>query len=166
MKITIAILSLVTLIATSACRSTRIDPLTGQPVSEFDPVKTEQVKAALEPIGSSLVRRVIVNSPQNSDEIATYLRGVGSIFCQMSANNDFDPVYLASAAEVLTAKYQAKLAQEIIDLKNALIAIYKINYESRFRAELSPEEWPKNVADLICAVVDRGLKDAGKPGVK
>ena len=156
--------SLGLLLAVSGCTTKVIDPATGQSTTQFDPVKTEQVKALLEPIGAGAVRRIITNSPQHSDEIAGYFRAVGSVFCQMSANNDFDPAYLIGAADAATAKFQANVPQEAIDVKNALVALYKVNFEGRFRAELPPDKWPKNVADVICVSIDQGLKDSGKPG--
>lgn len=153
-------------LALTGCKTTRIDPTTGQTTKEFDPVKTAQIKAALEPIGSSAVRRVIKNSPEHSAEIAGYFRAVGSAFCQMSEKGDFDPAYLVGAVDTATAKLQEHVPGEAIEIKNALIACYKIGYEGRFRAELPADQWPKNVADLICACIDQGLKDTGRPGAR
>jgi hypothetical protein len=56
--------------------------------------------------------------------------------------------------------------QIAIDVKNAVIAIYKIYYGDRFKAELPPDGWVRNVADVLCVSIDQGLKDAGKIGCK
>ena len=82
----------------------------------------------------------------------------------MSATSQFDPAYLIGAADQATLPFQANVPAEAIDAKNGVIALYKIIYANRFNAELSPEKWPKNAADVICASIDQGLKDAGKPG--
>lgn len=132
----------------------------------YDPVKTEQVKAAVTPVIASVVRRVIVNSPQHSDEIALYLRAVGSVFCSASASGSLGPEQVLAALDAATAGLQTGVEPEIIDAKNVLLALYRINYADRFKAELPADQWPKNVADVICAAIDQGLKDAGKPGVR
>lgn len=161
------ILSLPLVLALSAgiftgCTTT--NPTTGE--TAYDPVKTEQVKAAVTPVVASVVRRVINNSPQHSEEIANYLRAVGAVFCSASASGSLGPEQIIAAADAATAGLQANVEPEIIDGKNLLLALYKINYADRFKASLPPDKWPKNVADVICASIDQGLKDAGKPGVK
>ncbi len=132
----------------------------------YDSVKTDQVKAALTPITASVVRRVILTSPQHADEIALSSRAVGSVFCSAAASGSLGPEQVLAAVDAATAGLQAGVDPEIIDAKNALLAIYRIFYGDRFRAELPADKWPRHVADLICASIDQGLKDAGKPGVK
>lgn len=146
----------------SGCKTA--NPTTG--VKEFDPVKTEKVKAAIEPIVSSAVRRVVASNPKHSDEIALYLRAVGGAVCSISDTGEASPETLIAAIDAATVNLQAGVDPEIIDGKNAIIAVYKILYADRFKAELPPDEWPKNVCDVICQAIDQGLKDAGKPGVR
>ena len=158
----IAILATALMASITACKTT--DPVSGE--RRFDPVKTEQVKASIEPVISSVVRRVIDNSPENSDAIATYLRAVGGVFCSASASGALGPEEIINAADMATSGLQGGVEPEIIDAKNVLIALYKLNYGDRFRATLPADMWPKNVADVLCAAINQGLIDAGKAGVQ
>ncbi len=137
-----------------------------RPARVYDPVKTQQVKDAVAPVIGSIVRRVINNSPQHAAEIASYFHAVGAVFCSASQTGQLGPEQVLAALDAATSELQAGLDDEIIDGKNLLLALYKINYGDRFKAELPPDQWPKNVADVICESIDRGLKDAGKPGVR
>lgn len=139
---------------------------TNKPV---DVVKVQQVKDAITPVAASAVRRVILNSPEHSDELAVYFRSLGSVFCAMSDTGEFSPVTLITAVDNATLPYQLQLQgdeQIAIDIKNAVVAVYKIYYGDRFKAELPPDSWVKNLADLLCDSINQGLKDAGKPGIK
>lgn len=149
-------------LALVACKST--NPATGK--KEYDPVKTEQVKAAVEPILASGVRRVLANNPEHGDEIAGYMRSVGYVFLSASESGELGPEQIIEAADRATAGLQNGVDPAIIDGKNALIALYRILYGDRFKAELPPDKWPKHVADVIAQAVDQGLKDAGKPGLR
>lgn len=145
----------------TACRS--VNPTTGQ--KEFDPVKTQAVKDTVQPLAAGAVRRVIQNSPQHSDAIAEYFRSIGTAFCKMDATGNFSPQVLVDAADAATAKLQAGVDPYVIDLKNGIVALYKLNFGARFNAELSPERWPAFVASVFCNGIGQGLKDAGKPGI-
>lgn len=159
-RIVCAVLTIAAVCIFAGCRST--NPTTGQ--REYDPVKTEQVKAAIEPIAAGAIRRVLQNSPQHSDQIAGYLRSIGGIFCAMETNGNFSAEYLITEADKLTAPLLKD--NYVVDIKNAILALYRINYADRFKAELPPDKWPRHVASLFCASIDRGLKDAGKPGIR
>ena len=125
------------LLVLPACKST--DPTTGE--KKFDPVKTEQVKAAIEPLVAGGVRRVIANSPQHADDIASYFRNLGTVFCKMRDSGQFSPDYLVAEADKATAPLQAKVDQYAIDLKNGVLSLYRIFYADRLRAELPPDKW-------------------------
>ena len=145
----------------TGCKS--VNPQTG--VKEYDPVKTDQVVAALEPIGASAIRRVLKNSPEHSDEIAGYMRSVGMVFYRMESTGEFDPAYVIAELDQIGSPYIPEDLDYVVDIKNALLALYKINYGDRFRAELPPDQWPRQVARLICSSINDGLKDAGKPKI-
>lgn len=147
------------LLVFTACKS--INPTTG--VREYDPVKTESVKAALEVPVKGGIRRSILNSPQHSDEIANYFRSVGSVFCKMQTTAQFEPSTLID--ELNKFKIPQLENQIVADVKDAMVAIYRILYAQRFTAELSPEKWPYHVADFFCKAINTALIDAGKPGV-
>ena len=137
---------------------TTVNPVTG--VRAYDPIKTAQVKASVEPIVASVVRRVA------SEKNEVYIRAVGVAFCAVSTSGQLSPVTMMEIVDAATFNLQQGVDPTVIDAKNLLVALYKINYGDRFTAELPPDKWPKNVADVICNAIDQGLKDKGLAGVK
>ncbi len=126
------------------------------------PVSREQMQAALLPVGAGAVRRAILNSPEHADATADYARAVSEVFCGMSDTSQFDPTFLILALDTATANMQDGVDPLVIDAKNALIAIYRIAWADRYRAELPPEGWLKFTADFVCASIRQGLRDAGQ----
>jgi len=155
------ILGLAFLVTMSACKT--VNPETGQ--AEFDPVRTESVKAAIEPVITGTIRRVLNRNPKHAVEIANYIREGGKVFCEMDATGKFDPLFLAGRLDALFVPQIGADLELLLTLKDSAIALYKINYAQRLTAELPPEEWPRQVANLFCNGIDRGLKSAGQPGV-
>lgn len=134
----------------------------------FDPVKTQNVKDALQAPIERAAARIIVNSPQHSAEIAKYFAAVGLVFCEMKDSGQFDPTtLLAGLDRALPANVGSdETFQYLLDFKSAAAALYKQFWNDRFRAELPPDQWPYQVADLFCASIDQALKDAGQPGIR
>lgn len=163
MKHLILLLCASTLIFCGCKTTTNSD---GTPISTYDPVKTQQLKDALTPVVSGGIRRIILNSPGHDQELCNYFRAVGSVFCEMSKNGEFSPIILVNAIDSATAELQTGIDPYAVDIKNATVAIYKIYYGDRFRAELPPDKWPKNVCDVICDAIDLALRDLGKTGIK
>jgi hypothetical protein len=128
----------------------------------YDPVKTAQVKAALEPVVIGGFGVLLQDKPRSGD----YLRAFGGVFCQMASSGNFTPEYLIDAANKATLPLQAGADPLILLAKDTTIALYKLNYGQRFIAELPESEWPRHVADLFCETIDRALKNAGQAGVK
>lgn len=155
------VLALATLLVLSACKTAGPN---GVPV--YDPVRSAQVVAALTVPVQDTVNRVIRNSPQHSDEIANYIRLVGNALCQAKASGQLTPEQIISAVEAATAPLQAKADPLIITVKNTVVALYAIFYYQRHTAELPPDQWPAHVVGLFCDAINRGLKDAGKPGTQ
>jgi hypothetical protein len=159
--ITACLIAVITFAATSTllvgCKTTNSE---GQ--SEFDPVKTEQVKAAVTPVVASVVRR-IVNDPEHPDRSEAarlYLTAVGGVFCQASATGQLTPDQIITALDTVTAGLQEQVDPLVIDAKNVLIAIYRINYAEKHNAELPPDKWPHAVLDVLCDSITQGLADA------
>ncbi len=134
----------------------------------YDPVKTENVKAALQAPLERATARIIVNSPQHSDEIAKYFSAVGLVFCEMKDSGRLDPTtLLAGLDKALPANIaDNEVFQYLLDFKSTAAALYKQFWNDRFHAELPADQWPYQVADLFCQSIDQGLKDAGKPGIR
>lgn len=136
-------------------------------VTTIDPVKLQQAQAAIEPAAASVLRRAILNSPQHAKEIGDYARAVGGVFCQMKANNNnFTPQYLIDSVNTATANLQANAPAEVIDAKNAAIALYKIFFADNLTVQIPANGWPSAVTGLFCDAIDQALKDAGQVGVK
>jgi hypothetical protein len=154
------VLSLLALL-TLGCKT--VNTASGQ--KEYDPVKTEQVKAAFEPLLSSPVRRILLNSPKHAAETGTYFRGVAGVFCAMATSKQFTPEFLIAALDSLAAPKIGDRYQEVLDVKNALVAAYTIFYASRHRAELPETGYLLHISDFICSAINRALKDAGQEGV-
>lgn len=136
-------------------------------VKTFDPVKTAQVKAALEVPIKDGIRRVLAKSPQHSDEIAKYIREFGIVFCGMRDSGKFDPQVLIDEGAKIGFPLLDKESQDIAALiKDTGQSLYKIFWAERFQADLPADKFMFNVADFFCTSIDEGLKTAGKPGVK
>lgn len=161
-KWSVLLLSIMSLLLTMGCKTTQPD---GQVV--YDPVKTAQVKEALEPVVRIPVRRVIMNSPQHSKEIALYFRSVGGVFCRMAAEKQFDPTTLTVELQKLLPPkvLENQDVQALIDLKVAFEKLYKLYWNDRLRADFPPEGYLVNVCDFFCTSIGNGLKDAGEPGI-
>ena len=135
-------------------------------VTTIDPNRLNQIKAALEPAAASVLRRAIQNSPQHAAEISAYARELGTVFCQMQANNNFDPTYLLKAADDLTSKYQASLGPDVLDGKNAALALYQICFADKLTVQLPNNLWMRAVCGLFCDSINQALTDAGQLGIK
>lgn len=159
-KIFSAVMAVAVILAVGVgCKS--LNPNTGQ--VEFDPVKTEQVKAAIEPVVSSAVRRVVIDNP----ETAQYFQQAVDVFVQMRDTQQFSPEYLvlaldkAAEKEDWFSKLDPEVAGYVLDAKNLMIALYRINFADAGRADLSPEKFAWNLLDVLASGVGQGLKDAG-----
>ncbi len=130
-------------------------------VTTIDTNKLVQVQAAIEPLLSGVIRRAILSSPQHSAEIARYIGAVGTVCCQMTASNNFSPTYLVDAVDKATAGLQTGIDQDIIDGKNAVVAIYKIAYADQLTVSLGNNIWPQAVLGTLCDSITQALVDAG-----
>ena len=129
-------------------------------------MRIKQAQAAIEPAVSSVLRRAIKNSPTHAQEIGDYSRAIGSVFCQMAAKNNFSVDYLVVAVDAATLKYQAVMNENILDAKNALVALYKIFAADQLTWQLPDNQWLKSICELFCNSIDTALKDAGQVGIK
>ena len=107
----------------------------------------------------------ILRSPDHAVEISTYARAVGSVFRKMATTRQFSPVYLIDEANKATAGLQTTAPPEIIDAKNAAIALYKIFYGDQLMVAIPEDKWAMAISQLFWESIDQALKDAGQPGV-
>jgi hypothetical protein len=127
-----------------------------------DPVKVEQVKAAILPLASSAVRRVVVKNP----DLAPYLREVGTIFGAITDTQRVNPQIIASALEAALVNNglldpQDEATQAAIDFKNVVVAIYAIYHAERLEADVSEHQFLLDVLGTIALAINQGLNDAG-----
>lgn len=157
------------LLAHSGCMTTYVPDATGTnytAVQVIDPVKLANISAAIEPAASAVLRRAMINSPQHAPQIVLYATAIGRIFCQAQQTQQFSPLLLIAQADVATLTLQTNLPPEVIDAKNAALAIYKIAFNEKLTVTVPTNGWPYAVCGIFCDSIDRALKDAGQPGVK
>lgn len=152
---------------TTGCKTTTtVNPDgTTNVVKYVDPVKLQQAKDALEPAASSVLRRAIIRSPNHAKEIGDYARAVGTVFKQMVVNKNFTPEYLIDAANKATTKLQENAPAEVIDAKNAAIALYKIFLSDQVMVKIPDNQWQLAICQLFYESIDQALKDAGQAGI-
>lgn len=140
---------------------TTFNPGTGH--NEYDPVKTSQVKQALKGGVSTTITALLLK--EKNDDVANYLRSIGTVFCQMRNTGEFSPSFLIGQIDkIVNDKVRQNVV--VIALKNTVISLYSIFFEQRHHAELPPDKWPYHLADLFCQSIHQGLVDAGKTGVE
>lgn len=137
-----------------------VPPGGGDPV--YDATKTEQVKAAIQPLVVSGVRRAI-SSHTNA---IPYVQSIATTFAVARDSSAWDPyvVALALDAQFGALPMDKEWAQIVLDLKNAVFALYQIFYAERFQAELDPEKWGWHVTDIIANSLEQALKEAQATG--
>lgn len=139
---------------------TSINPNTGQ--SEYDAVKTAQVKDAIQPVVSGVVRRVAKQNP----DTAPFFRLAAQTFARMRDDKKFAPSYFIEAMDKAAREqgwYRSddEWIQLAFDAKNVIIGLYEAFYDSRLSADLPEDQFLFHLADFVSNSIDQGLKDAG-----
>lgn len=112
-----------------------------------DPVKVEQVKAAVTPLVSSGIRRVLTENPN----LEPYFVQVQGVFETIRDTGQFDPSFLVAQLNLIP------LEDEIaIDVKNLLVALYTIYYADRARIEVGSFA---DVADVFARGIAQAIVD-------
>lgn len=131
---------------------------------KHQPVKVAEVQAAITVIGrNSVCRSIQTTHIDYHESVAGYFRQVGEVFCRMADNGDFTHEGMVRAVNgipspLLTDTYA-------LDVKIALMALYKVTYGDRLRAEIPPDRWLAETSKVFCESISEGLKDAGKTGI-
>lgn len=162
----LAMLASVSVVTTGCKTTTTVTNGVTNVVTTLDPAKVQAIADIVEPAASSVLRRAIARSPQHAQEIGNYARAVGGVFCKMTANNNFTVTYLVDSANQATAGLQTGVDQDIIDAKNAVIAIYKVAAGDQLSWQLPNNVWLKAVANTICNSINQALLDSGQAGCK
>jgi len=120
---------------------------TSDPNAPRDPVKIEQVKAAVTPLVSAGIRRVLVERPN----LEPYFVQVQGVFETIRDTGQFDPSFLVAQLNLIP------LDDEIaIDVKNLVIALYSIYYADRARIEVGSFA---DVADVFARGIAQAIVD-------
>jgi hypothetical protein len=124
----------------------------------YDPVKTEQVKAAVKPLVTSLARRGVLKNP----DARTYVETIAGILEEMRDNKNFDPVYLNVALDKAFAGLpkDEEWSGYVIDAKNTLLALYQIFWQKKAQVALSEDEWGYHLTDFFAAALRQALVDS------
>lgn len=165
MKQLIGFGALALLVLSLGCKTT--DPLTGKKV--YDPVKTAKVQEAVKPVLQTAVSQAIARNTNDAVVIAGYLRGVGTIFCQMHRDKKFAPEYLASEINSRLSGLLTSLKPDtqlwVLTAKNLMVALYGIRFADRANADIPEDGYLAFLSELFCNSINQGLLDAGQPGV-
>lgn len=137
----------------SGCKTTQADGS-----SVYDPTKTENLKLALEPLVTSLVRRGLLAKPESR----VYVEGMTSALEAMRDSKSFDPSVLDGGLNLALNDLpkDKEWAQYVIDVKNTLYAVYTIFWKQKSSVELSEEEWGYHLTDFFATTLRRALADS------
>lgn len=163
----LAVALLLPALLTTGCKTTTsVNPDgTTNVVKYVDPIRIQQAEAVIEPAASRVLRRAIERSPEHAQEIGDYARAIGGIFCHMIAHNNFSVEYLVDASDKATERLAFK-SSEVLDAKNAAVALYKIFAADQLVWQLPDNQWLRSICELFCNSVDQALKDSGQIGIK
>jgi len=133
------------------------NPATGE--NEFDPVKTEQVKAVLKPQVSTVIALLATKHP----EARPYMLLAADNICKLRDDGFVSPASFQTAINAALANWENKNSPAVVASVNALIALVEINYANRLRADLPPEEYAWNIFDVFCEGIRQGLEQTAPP---
>lgn len=128
----------------------------------YDPVKTEQVKAAIKPVVASIVRRVVVKNP----ETAQYFVDAKNVFVSFRDGGQFKPSVIVDALNAAVTKegwinkLDPETAGYVAEAKNLLVALYELNYADAGNADLPADKFAWNLLDILADGIATGLVDA------
>lgn len=141
------------LLVEPACTTTGPD---GQPV--FDTVKTEQVKASIQPVVSTAIRLWLAKEP--NPEYRAAATAFSDVICQMRDAKEFDGSVLSSRLSAELDKRNLLNDVWAATAKDFIVAQFNIWIAAKARADLPPDEFAWNLLDTLC----RGIKDGlGQP---
>jgi hypothetical protein len=156
-------------LAGTACKTARaITNPDGTTITNkvYDPVKTEQTEAAIEPAISLGFHVLFLKNKTHAPEIAKYLSGARDIFCQMEKDRQFSYAYLVAQADKLGTPELVKVLGDenglyLLTAKELLLSLYRIHLAAKGNVALSDEEWGFHTAKVFCASFTTSLKNEG-----
>ena len=155
MKTHILVLTMCLGLLASGCTTT--NPDTGE--REYDPVKTEKVRAAIKPVLSTAVAAVIQKHPEARRPFSL----MGVQLCSLRTTGTIDPKAIRDAVNAALLKSDAEIDPIIAGVGNLVISLFEINYADRLQADLSPEQFTWNLLDVLCDSIHQGVMLATLP---
>jgi len=151
------ILSLLASVLVIGCTTT--NSTTGE--KEYDPIKTEQVKAMIEPFVIIGTRRALDETYDRNPAVLSYLQQSAEFVCKMRDEQKFAPEFLIDGldAGLIEAFGTGGVDPLILDLKTLIVGLYKVNYSNRFDAELNPQAFLIHALDVICNALSTATAD-------
>lgn len=129
--------------------------------------KTLALEVAVSGSVSSIYRRVMARQePEEAAHVAHYVSALGALFCSMQETGNFSPDDLMDAANTATIGLQARLPAEVIDAKNALVALYVFAFNDTVSVQIEHDEWVGVASGVVCQALDQALVDSGQPGIR
>lgn len=120
-----------------------------QTAGKFDPVKTAQIEAAVNPIAAAAVRAAAMSHPQ----YVPYIKAVGSVFCKIEAGGQFKPADVLAEINKLVPPAKDPV---LLAARDSLTSLYAFFFNKQV-VDVSPEKWPGVLAKIVCTAIDSGL---------
>lgn len=132
------------------------NPATGQ--KEFDPVKTQKVRAAIKPAIATTVVAAIQNNPETRPAFAKSAMHV----CAM---RDSGEVNLTQLKELVNAELTPFVKDDLVlaGAINTVFALVEINFADRLRADLPEDEFVWSMLDVLCESISQAVLQTTPP---
>ena len=118
----------------------------------IDPIKVEKVKAAIEPVVTIVVARVV----KKNKDTALYFSAASDVFCKIKETKEFAPEFVVDALNRATEGLIAN--QDVNDAKILIISLYKITAADKGRSNVSEDVFLTNLVDVLCNSIREGVK--------
>ena len=139
----------------TACKTT--NPETGQ--REYDPIKTQQVQAAVKPVVTGVVTAVINRHP----EARKPFQKAADNICTLRDNRMFSVDSLRMAFNSAFEDFNQKTDPLVVNGIQLVIALFEINLANKLQADLPPDEFAWSLLDILCDGINQGLAATGSP---
>lgn len=150
MKATTSLLLSITLaISLAGCKS--LNPQTGQ--VEYDPVKTEQVKAIFKPLVSGTTASILKKHPNYRPAIATIYTNM----TLLTVSNALSPTTLRLMVANTIAEYGGSIDPMAVGGISSVVAGFEFFYAGRSRADTAADLYVQHISQTLCDGMLEGL---------
>lgn len=118
----------------------------------IDIVKVEKVKAAIEPVVTVVIARVV----KKNKDTALYFSVVSDVFCKIKETKEFAPEFVIDALNKATENLI--INQDVNDAKTLIISLYKITAADKGRSNVSEDVFLTSLVDVLCNSIREGVK--------